>query len=112
MSAQASMDQSFDAYWLAYLRAHRSPANRLLHVLGTSIGLVGGLGAAIIVVWWAFVPVAMLGYAMALAGHLLFERNLPFASRPLLGLIADFRMIILFARGRLDGEVARATSNL
>ncbi|PXA87269.1 DUF962 domain-containing protein [Nostoc sp. 3335mG] len=104
----ASRGSSFDAYWLSYLRAHRHPVNRLLHVVGTSVGLIGGLCLALFVKWWLIFPVGGAGYALALVGHGVFERNRPFAYRPHLGFLADLRMVGLTLSGRIGGELRRA----
>lgn len=101
--------QTFDQYWLAYLAAHSKSGTRALHYVGTLLGLFVGLAASVVVVWWAFLVIGPIGYAIALASHPFVQGNRPFATRPLWGFVSDLRMLWLAATGNLGPHLRRAT---
>jgi len=103
--------QSFDQYWLAYLRAHSKPATRVCHYVGTILGLFVGLAVSLTLVWWAFLVLGSIGYGIALASHPLVQGNRPFAKQPLWGLVSDLRMLGLAMVGRLGPHLQRASKN-
>ena len=103
--------QSFDEYWLAYLRAHSKPATRACHYFGTILGLFVGLAASVLVVWWAWLAIGPIGYGIALLSHPLVQGNRPFARRPLWGLASDLRMLWLATSGGLSSELCRLQHN-
>jgi hypothetical protein len=96
-------------FWDRYLAAHGDPKTRGLHYLGTVLGLAA-LGVAAAKKDWRWLLTALvLGYAPAWLGHAAFERNRPETfSHPLWSLASDFRMLGLFAAGRLRAELRRA----
>lgn len=101
---------TFDEFWLAYLGQHRKAGTRLCHYIGTTVGLVGGVGLAL---WGAFpaaFAVAVSGYALALAGHFLIEGNRPYATKPLWGFYADLLMLKKSLSGELEAELRRLES--
>jgi hypothetical protein len=99
---------TYPEFWRRYLGAHRDRRTRGLHYFGTSLAL-GSLGLAAgrrDWRWLAAAPVA--GYSCAWLGHLVFERNRPETfGHPLWSLASDFRMLGLFAAGRLGRELRR-----
>ncbi len=98
---------TFDEFWLAYLGQHRKEGTRLCHYIGTSVGLVGGIGLAVWGAYLAALVVAVSGYALALAGHFLIEGNKPFATKPLWGFYADLLMLKKSLTGELQTELQR-----
>jgi hypothetical protein len=101
--------ENFDQFFLHYLRQHSNRANRLLHALGTTIGL-GGTIAAVYVhhPWYALLWIP-IGYAFSWAGHLVVEGNHPATwGHPLWSLASDFRMLGLMLTGRLRHWLADA----
>lgn len=98
---------TFDEFWLAYLGQHRKAGTRLCHYIGTSVGLVGGIGLAIWGAYLAALVVAASGYALALAGHFLIEGNKPYATKPLWGFYADLLMLKKSLTGELQAELRR-----
>jgi hypothetical protein len=98
---------TFDEFWLAYLGQHRKAGTRLCHYIGTSVGLVGGIGLAVWGAYLAAVAVAVSGYALALAGHFLIEGNKPYATKPLWGFYADLLMLKKSLTGELQAELQR-----
>jgi hypothetical protein len=105
----AGQDETFDEFWRHYLRHHVQGGTRMLHVLGTGIGVV-----ALIVGLITVNPVIALagtaaGYLLAWAGHFLIERNRPaMVTHPTWSLQCDVRMFRLFVTGQLGPELKRA----
>ena len=102
---------SYDEFFVFYLRQHSDRGNRVLHLIGTTLGL-----AVVIVAfatghpWYAllFFPI---GYGFAWTGHLLLERNVPATfGHPFWSFLSDFRMMGLMLTGRLDARL-RALSD-
>ena len=100
---------SYADFWRRYLLAHADPRTRASHYLGTALA-----GAALVVAlferdWRWLVAAPILGYALAWLGHLVFEHNRPQTfGHPAWSLFSDFRMLALFASGRLGPELRRA----
>lgn len=94
---------SYDDFFLFYLQQHRNPANRALHVTGTSLGVLTVIVAIVLGhPWWAFLwlPIA---YGCAWTGHLLLEKNRPATfGHPFWSFISDFRMVWLIFTGQLE----------
>ena len=103
--------QNYDAFWLFYVREHSSPANRVLHFLGTTLALAV-LGYAIAAqLWWLLVAVPVAGYSLAWSGHLFVERNKPASFKhPGWSFISDLRMWFLILTFRMGKELDRARS--
>jgi len=84
---------SFGAFWPIYLSAHRRPANRALHVVGTLSGVSLLLAAAVFREPWLILAAPVVGYAFAWTGHFFIEGNRPATfGHPFWSLAADFRM--------------------
>jgi hypothetical protein len=106
-------DQSgFSAFWPAYVRAHRQPATRLIHCLGTLYGW-GLLAAAITLKhWWWILAALFTSYALAWISHFLVEHNRPASfEHPLWSWWADQKMVTLMLTGKMDTEVRRYFGN-
>ena len=103
---------SYAEFWRFYLTEHRHPLNRLLHLLGTGLGLVL-LAAAIGLADWRLAVLAVTtGYGCAWIGHFFAERNRPATFRyPLWSLASDFRMFGLAVSGRLKAELERQSQD-
>jgi hypothetical protein len=99
---------TYPEFWRVYLAAHADPRTRVLHYLGTVVG-VAALGLAAATRDWRWLLVApVAGYALAWFGHLVFERNRPATfEHPGWSLISDFRMLGLFLTGRLRHELQK-----
>jgi hypothetical protein len=100
---------TYAAFWPRYLREYARPGTRVLHYVGTAIGLVA-LGFAAATGRWALVLIMPLAvYGLAWSGHALVERNRPATFvHPLWSLISDYRMFVLWMTGRLGPELAAA----
>jgi hypothetical protein len=102
---------TYAEFWRRYLDAHRDPRTRGLHYLGTSLALAALAVAAATRDWRWLVAAPILGYVPAWLGHLAFEHNRPETfGHPLWSLLSDFRMLGLFARGRLGGELRQTNT--
>ena len=101
--------ETFAAFWPEYLGAHRAPATRGLHYLGSALALLCLVLAAIMGDWRWLAAAPVAGYGCAFVAHLTIERNNPKTfEHPLWSLIADYRMLGLWLRGRLAAERSRA----
>ncbi len=98
--------QSYDEFFTFYLLQHSDPRNRILHAVGTTLGI------AVVVLafvsghpWYAllFFPV---GYGFAWTGHFALEKNKPATfGHPFWSFISDFRMLGLMLTGRLAARM-------
>ena len=101
----------YHEFWPIYLNAHRKPSTRALHYIGTLAGLACLSVAAARLDWRFLVAAPLVGYACAWIGHFGFEGNKPATfGHPLWSLWSDYRMLFLWATGRLDGEMKRAAA--
>jgi hypothetical protein len=101
--------QTFDSFWLFYLREHSRPRTRALHYAGTSLVLLLAAAALLTGNWWFALLLPVAGYGFAWSSHALVERNRPATfTYPLWSLFSDFRMFFLWLTGRLGGELRRA----
>src|SRR5438874_1386396 len=67
---------SYEEFWPYYLSLHSHPLNRMLHVLGTTIGLLCLLLAPF-TAGKSLVLAPIAGYGPLWIGHFFLERNLP-----------------------------------
>jgi hypothetical protein len=105
----AREDETFDEFWRHYLRHHAQGGTRVLHVLGTGIGLVALIVGLITVNPVIALAGTAVGYLLAWTGHFLIERNRPtMVSHPTWSFQCDIRIFRLFVTGQLGREVKRA----
>ena len=100
--------KSFADFWPHYVTEHSQPATRMLHLLGTAIGI--GLAVFLIASgrWWLFFLGLIPGYGAAWVGHFFIEKNRPATfHHPLWSFMGDYKMIWLMLTGRMDAEVKR-----
>lgn len=94
---------NYNEFFAFYVKAHSDPRNRMMHAIGTTLGLAIVITAiALGKYWWAFlwIPVA---YTFAWTGHFLLEKNKPATfGHPFWSFISDFRMLALMLTGRLE----------
>jgi hypothetical protein len=97
---------TYREFWRRYLAAHRDPRTRGLHYVGTTLAVLALVAAAASRDWRWLVAAPVAGYAFAWTGHLVFEKNRPETfGHPVWSLMSDFRMLGLFALGRLGREL-------
>lgn len=100
--------RSFEEFWPYYLAAHHKQETQALHVLGTTIGILG------VAAWLrtgrrSYLASGIAGaYGSAWLGHFAFEGNKPATfNNPLWSLMGDLRMSRLWLTGELDNEMKR-----
>jgi hypothetical protein len=103
------VSESYDSFWLRYLRAHANPRARGLHYAGTSLALVCIVAAASTRDWHWLIAAPILGYGLAWIAHIGIERNRPETlGHPFRSLFSDVRMLLLWTTGRLAAHLHRA----
>ena len=104
---------TYPEFWRRYLAAHADPRTRGLHYFGTLLGVALLVAAALERDWRWLLAAPVTGYASAWLGHLAFERNRPETfGHPGWSLVSDFRMLGMFASGRLGRELRSAGVNV
>jgi len=103
---------NYTEFWDFYVHEHSLPLTRLLHLIGTSLGI------ALLVFFvargqWYFFPVFfVVGYGFAWYSHFFIEKNRPASFRyPIWSFISDFKMIGFMLAGRMAAEVERVRGN-
>jgi hypothetical protein len=99
---------SFKEFWPSYVDAHRSPVNRALHVIGTTLAICALIAAVVKESWLYALAAPVLAYGCAWVGHFLFEHNRPATfTSPFYSLLGDLRMYGLTLTGRMAAETRR-----
>jgi hypothetical protein len=94
--------QSFREFYPFYLSEHRNRSCRRLHFVGSSLGLACVLIAIVTRNGWFIALAFVVGYAMAWAGHVLFEKNRPATFQyPLYSFAGDWAMFYDILTGRI-----------
>ena len=100
-------------FWPYYVSQHLHPTNRLLHAVGTSLGIVLAAVGLITSTPSVAVLAVAVAYTFAWAGHYFHERNRPATfSYPLMSLRAALRMYRLTLLGQMDTEILLLTKDL
>jgi hypothetical protein len=102
------MITNYSDFWDFYIQEHSKPLTRLLHFVGTALGLI-------LLVWfiwsgrWYFFPLFLVvGYAFAWFAHFVVEKNRPATFKyPFWSFISDFKMMGYMLKGRMSDEVSR-----
>ena len=103
---------SFSEFWPHYVTEHSQPLTRLLHLIGTSVGIASAVYFIASGRWWLF-PLGLIpGYGAAWIGHFFVEKNRPATFQyPLWSFMGDYKMIGMMLSGRMDAEVARVATS-
>ena len=102
---------NYAEFWDFYVQEHSKPATRILHFIGTSLGVV-------LLVWfiargmWLYIPLCLVvGYAFAWFAHFVVEKNKPATFKyPFWSFISDYKMVWYMLTGRMNAEVERVMS--
>jgi hypothetical protein len=102
------MIRNYSEFWDFYVQEHSKLATRILHFIGTSLGLV-------LLVWfiargmWFYIPLSLVvGYAFAWFAHFMVEKNKPATFKyPFWSFISDYKMMWYMLTGRMNAEVER-----
>lgn len=110
--------QDFGSFWTFYVSQHMSRTNRVLHWIGSTLGLVA---LAMVFVMLASFPMNLLwvpagfvaGYGFAWVGHFVVEKNRPATfTYPLWSFMGDWKMWAYMMTGRMGKEVAKVQTLL
>jgi len=102
------MIETYDEFWDFYVQEHSKPLTRILHFVGTALGLLV-LAWLILRGTWYYFPLALVvGYAFAWFAHFVVEKNKPATFKyPLWSFISDYKMMWYMITGRMNAEVKR-----
>src|SRR5256885_14976191 len=107
------MITKYDQFWDFYVQEHSKPMTRLLHFVGTSLGLILLVWAIWSGRWYLFPLFFATGYAFAWFAHFVIERNRPATFKyPFWSFISDLKMMWFMATGRMGDEVKRVTGEM
>ena len=100
--------QTFSEFWPFYVMEHSKPATRLLHLIGTTVGLIVMVLFIASGRWWLFPLGLVPGYAFAWFAHFVIEKNKPATFKyPLWSFRADYKMIGMMLTGKMTDEIER-----
>jgi hypothetical protein len=104
--------QTYSEFWDFYVQEHSKKLTRLLHFVGTSLGLVLLFWVMLTGRWYFFPLFLVVGYAFAWFAHFVIEKNRPATLKyPLWSFISDFKMMWYMLTGRMGREVERLAGN-
>src|SRR6476620_3806359 len=104
------MIRNYSEFWDFYVEEHSKPLTRLLHLLGTTFGLVLLIYFVATGRWYFFPVFAVVGYAFAWFAHFAVENNRPATFKyPLWSFLSDFKMIWFMITRRMATEVERVS---
>ncbi|MGH9819779.1 MAG: Mpo1-like protein [Pyrinomonadaceae bacterium] len=103
--------QNYTEFWDFYASEHSLPLTRLLHFVGTTLGIVLLIFFVARGQWYFFPVFFLCAYGFAWYSHFFIEKNRPASFRyPFWSFISDFKMIWYMLTGRMSAEVARVTN--
>jgi hypothetical protein len=101
----------FQAFWPFYVSQHMRPLTRILHWIGSTLGIVALM---LLLLGWAYFPLNLLmilagliaGYGFAWVAHFVVEKNRPATFLyPWWSFVGDWKMWWLMTTGRMRREV-------
>ena len=105
------MIENYSEFWDFYVQEHSKPMTRLLHFVGTALGLILLVYFAATGRWYLFLIFPVVGYAFAWFAHFVVEKNKPASfNYPLWSFLSDFKMMWLMITGSMGREVDRVLS--
>ncbi len=106
-----SSEFNFASFWPEYVRAHKQPGTRTIHLVGTLVGWALFIAAIALRRWWWVAAGLIVSYALAWISHFFVEHNRPATfEHPLWSWRADQKMMALMLTGKMSDEVRRCTA--
>jgi hypothetical protein len=100
--------RTLQEFWPFYLYEHSSARNRLLHFVGSTLGLVIFAVALGLSNYLLLIAALVSGYAFAWFGHFFIEKNRPATFKyPVKSFISDWRMWYTMLTGRIRAELKK-----
>ena len=100
--------QTFDEFWPFYVREHSLRSTRIMHFVGTTLGMLVLAGAIAAQQWWLLLAAPIFGYGFAWISHFGIEKNKPASFKyPLWSFLADLKLWGMMLTGRMGAEVER-----
>lgn len=100
--------RTLQEFWPFYLHEHSSARNRLLHFIGSTLGLIIFAVALGLKSYLLIIPALISGYAFAWFGHFFIEKNRPATFKyPFKSFISDWRMWYTILTRRIGAELKR-----
>ena len=94
--------KSFTEFWPFYVAEHSRPGTRVLHLIGTTIGVALVIYFIATGRWWLFWLAFIPGYGFAWLAHFLVGKNRPATFKyPLWSLMGDYKMIGHMMTGKM-----------
>lgn len=101
--------KNLQEFYPYYLTQHLHPICQRLHVFGTLVGVILGLGWIWQGKWWMVFIALSITYSLAWIGHFVFEKNTPATFKyPVMSFVCDFKMLKDFFSGELEEKIKRA----
>ncbi len=101
---------NYAEFWEFYVSEHSLPLTRILHFVGTSLGITLAVFFLVRGQWYFFPIFFVVGYAFAWFAHFVIEKNKPASFRfPFWSFISDFKMMWYMVTGRMGAEVLRVS---
>ena len=101
--------KSFSEFWPFYVHEHSQPGTRILHLIGTVIGLSVMVYFIATGRWYLFPLGFVPGYAFAWFAHFVIEKNKPATFKyPLWSFMGDYKMIAMMLTGKIGRELEKA----
>jgi len=111
MVSENRMISDYDEFWDFYVREHSKPLTRILHFVGTSLGLILLVWFIVSGTWYYFPICLVVGYAFAWFAHFVVEKNKPATFKyPFWSFISDYKMMFYMITGRMGREVERVSA--
>jgi hypothetical protein len=98
--------KSIKDFYPFYLSQHKNNLNRLLHVIGTSLGVIVIFINLIFGKFSNIIFGPLFGYGFAWVGHFFFEKNKPATFKyPLFSFLCDYIMIYDILSGQISKKL-------
>jgi hypothetical protein len=108
MMNQEERIKSFEEFWPYYVREHSTTGCRLLHFIGSTLGVICLISTIVTANFWFILLGLAFGYSFAWTGHFFIEHNKPATFQyPLWSFLADWKMWRIMLSGRMSKEIER-----